>query len=136
MARKPKNTKSKPQDDIELDALLDDDDDDDDDDEEDEEDVEEAKAPVILDVDDNQEAGGKKATDVPKAKNKDGKKVLGQAEEDDLLGKGCTIELKEIAWKNEDTGQSGKAMKAVSISNWDKSYNLSSDELAVDDLPF
>ena len=69
-------------------------------------------------------------------KNKDGKKVLGQAEEDDLLGKGCTIELKEIAWKNEDTGQSGKAMKAVSLSNWDKSYNLSSDELAVADLPF
>ena len=69
-------------------------------------------------------------------KNKDGKKKLGQAEEDDLLGRGCTIQLKEVAWENKDTGQSGKAMKAVSLSNWDKSYNLSSDELAVDDLPF
>tara|TARA_R100000664_G_scaffold32679_1_gene47993 strand:+ start:4150 stop:4737 length:588 start_codon:yes stop_codon:yes gene_type:complete len=69
-------------------------------------------------------------------KDKDGNKQIGQAEESDLLGKPCTIEVKEVEWKNEETSQSGKSLKAVKMLKWEGGYTLSEDELSGEELPF
>lgn len=68
--------------------------------------------------------------------DKNDNKVLAQAEEDDILGLPCNINLKEVEWKNDETGKSGKTMKVVNIDAWSKGYKLSREEVETDDLPF
>jgi|TARA_R100000789_G_scaffold91029_1_gene88875 hypothetical protein len=68
--------------------------------------------------------------------DKDGNTVLAEAEESDILGLPCRVSVKEIGWKNDETGQSGKAMRVVGIEKWHDGYKLSREEVEADDLPF
>ena len=68
--------------------------------------------------------------------DKDDNKILAEAEESDMLGLPCQISVKQVDWKNDETGQSGKTMKVVNIGKWHKGYKLSKEEIDADDLPF
>ncbi len=67
-------------------------------------------------------------------KDDDGNTVLGEIEEQDVLGVPCLIELRETTFTNKE-GQQRKAMKVTNAFPWPEGQRLSKEELE-EDVPF